>query len=70
MCQKDAQIQELNKAIWYLRDEIHQSFMEMEYTLHKATDFLDNLLLKLALHQDDDTRRVFQFYCFGGAECL
>jgi len=67
--QKDAQIQELNKAIWYLRDEIVEFGGDVEYTLHTAR-LLDNLLLKLALHQEDDTRRVFNFIVFGGAECL
>ena len=60
----------LNKAIWYLRDEIVEFYGDVEYTLHTAR-LLDNLLLKLALHQEMTTRRArFNFIVFGGAECL
>ncbi len=66
---KDAQIQELNKAIWYLRDEIVEFDGEIEYTLRTAK-ILDALLLKLSSHQDDKTRRAFNFIVFGDAENL
>lgn len=67
--QKDAQVQELNKAIWYLRDEIVEFSGDIEYS-QKTTRLLDNLLLTLALHQDNCVRRLFNFIVFGDAECL
>jgi len=67
--QKDAQVQELNKAIWYLRDEIKNGNGYVFY-MQNIANILNNLLSNIALHQDDNTRLLFNYIVFGRLEHL
>jgi hypothetical protein len=61
---KDEANQELQKALWYLKDELNNGLLDVGYK-QKTTDKLTKKLDTLALYQTDQERNLFNFIVFG-----
>lgn len=61
---KDEVQQELQKALWYLKDELNNDLLDVGYK-QKTTDKLTKKLDTLALYQTDQERNLFNFIVFG-----
>lgn len=61
---KDEVNQELQKALWYIKDELNNGLLDVGYK-QKSTDKLTKKLDTLALYQTDQERQLFNVIIFG-----